>query len=580
MRFGLLVFSLLIPVVARADMSKLVPGASPGLRRSTGIATEHFPSSSDDRFWIFGGYISQGNGSEVSETWNYSTVSNTWVQVTPTATPQGARERHGLGWEPIQNRLVLFGGMRKPNQFSVTYFNDVYGYDPVANVWELYTASGTPPTNRIDVSMVWAPDRSAFIVFGGSQDALGTGGARFNNLFELKVNATAKTATWTPLTPTGTPPSNRGAACAGYDTVRNRLILFGGEVSNATMIADVYEWDSATNAWSQPTNVTNMPTARGFAACIWEPGVNRLLLYGGENGNPLAGGAAYDPVNAQWTTLNFATNAGPHTDALGTYSEFYVGMIFFGGRTAASTYTNETWLTQLIGATPAANAGPDQTQPEGKTVLLDGLGSTDPYGLTLTYQWTQQSGPIVSLSGANTAGASFTAPQVSATTQLNFNLQVSNGSAVSNDTVSISVIDTGVMTGSDGGSDGGFIGIDGGSGDGGLSSDGGSGQDAGASDAGELDGGGADAGELDGGSADAGEVDGGDAGEVDAGASDGGADDGGTADGGGVDGGADDPPVAGRYSVSCSCDLVSVNPLVAIALVAAARFRKRRSATG
>src|SRR4051812_18723089 len=92
---------LIASAAAHADMSQIMPSASPTNRRSTGIATEHFTASSDDRFWIFGGFVNQGNGSEISETWNYSTVTNTWVQVTPTATPQGTRERHALSFEPL-----------------------------------------------------------------------------------------------------------------------------------------------------------------------------------------------------------------------------------------------------------------------------------------------------------------------------------------------------------------------------------------------------------------------------------------------------------------------------------------------
>jgi K319L-like, PKD domain/Calx-beta domain len=60
---------------------------------------------------------------------------------------------------------------------------------------------------------------------------------------------------------------------------------------------------------------------------------------------------------------------------------------------------------------PIANAGADQTVDSGATVNLDGTGSTDPNaGDTLNYSWSQTSGPPVTLTGANTATPSFTAP--------------------------------------------------------------------------------------------------------------------------------------------------------------------------
>jgi hypothetical protein len=71
---------------------------------------------------------------------------------------------------------------------------------------------------------------------------------------------------------------------------------------------------------------------------------------------------------------------------------------------------------------PTADAGPDQTVASGAVVSLDGTGSTDPESDTLTYAWTQTGGPAVTLTGANTATPSFTAPAGPAT--LTFDLQV------------------------------------------------------------------------------------------------------------------------------------------------------------
>jgi hypothetical protein len=87
---------------------------------------------------------------------------------------------------------------------------------------------------------------------------------------------------------------------------------------------------------------------------------------------------------------------------------------------------------------PNANAGFDQSVTPGALVRLDGRGSTDPEGLPLTYSWTQTSGPEVTLSGANTATPTFTAPTGGAT--LTFQLEVCNtDSLCDTDTVAIIV---------------------------------------------------------------------------------------------------------------------------------------------
>ena len=88
---------------------------------------------------------------------------------------------------------------------------------------------------------------------------------------------------------------------------------------------------------------------------------------------------------------------------------------------------------------PVADAGPDQTVDAGDSVSLDGGGSSDPDGDTLTYAWTQTSGPSVTLSGASSAAPSFTAPNAAAT--LVFSLTVNDGTDDSApDTVTVTVI--------------------------------------------------------------------------------------------------------------------------------------------
>ena len=73
---------------------------------------------------------------------------------------------------------------------------------------------------------------------------------------------------------------------------------------------------------------------------------------------------------------------------------------------------------------PVANAGPDQTVNENKTVTLNGTKSSDPDGTIQSYIWTQTAGPKVNLTSANTPTPSFIAPHILADTTLTFNIKV------------------------------------------------------------------------------------------------------------------------------------------------------------
>jgi hypothetical protein len=88
---------------------------------------------------------------------------------------------------------------------------------------------------------------------------------------------------------------------------------------------------------------------------------------------------------------------------------------------------------------PNAVAGANQTVASGAQVSLDGSASNDPNGDTLTYQWTQLSGSPVTLTNANTASASFTAPTVNSDSLMRFELTVSDGLLLNSAETSVTV---------------------------------------------------------------------------------------------------------------------------------------------
>jgi hypothetical protein len=83
----------------------------------------------------------------------------------------------------------------------------------------------------------------------------------------------------------------------------------------------------------------------------------------------------------------------------------------------------------------SAFAGADQQVLQETTVTLDGTGSTGPI---TSYSWTQTAGPAVTLTGADTAKPTFTAPTGDAT--LEFELTVDGAGGPSTDRAVVTVV--------------------------------------------------------------------------------------------------------------------------------------------
>src|SRR5215210_7354531 len=170
----------------------------------------------------------------------------------------------------------------------------------------------------------------------------------------------------------------------------------------------------------------------------------------------LDGSASTDPdsdtLTYAWTqtagtsaTLSGATSktpsfTAPDVGANGDTLTFELTVNDGNGHTATDTVDIGV-QNVIVNQAPTANAGSDQSVSEGQVVHLDGSASTDPDSDTLTYAWTQTAGTSATLSGADSATPSFTAPDVGANGDtLTFELTVTdNDGATATDTIGVTV---------------------------------------------------------------------------------------------------------------------------------------------
>lgn len=173
----------------------------------------------------------------------------------------------------------------------------------------------------------------------------------------------------------------------------------------------------------------------------------------------IAGRATFSGVNAGWETINFgdtlngnqvqfrfriATDSAVVPDPVsGFASGWYIDDITFTN-TQTSLFSDvvagDTFAcdNRLPSVTTVASA---ESVKEGESVTLTATAVDANEADTLTYVWTQTSGTEATLTGADTATASFSAPLVSADEALEFTVTVNDGTADVVSNVSVTVTD-------------------------------------------------------------------------------------------------------------------------------------------
>jgi hypothetical protein len=356
-----------------------------------------------DRMVVFGGY----SPSSLNDVWALSLAGTpVWTQLTPSGTPPSARSAHSAIYDPARDRMVVFGGD------SGSYLNDVWALSLAGTpAWTQLTPSGTPPSARYEHSAIYDPVRDRMVVFGGYS------GSYFNDVWALSL---AGTPAWMQLTPSGTPPSTRRIHNAIYDPLRDCMVVFGGYNSGAGAFNDVWALSLAgALAWAELTPSGAPPSGRYEHSAIYDPVRDRMLVFGGHSGSYLSGSYLSDV----WALSLAGTPAWTQLIPSGTtpiarfghsaiYDPVRDRMVVFGGY--SGSYFNDVWAlslagtpawTELIlsGTPPIVRAGHSAIYDpvRDRMVVFGGSGLNDVWELSLagTPDWTELTPPGTPPSG-------------------------------------------------------------------------------------------------------------------------------------------------------------------------------------
>lgn len=114
------------------------------------------------------------------------------------------------------------------------------------------------PIARLEAPTVYDSVNQRVLVFGGYDHNYN----RNNEVWEY----TPATQTWRNVTPTGPAPVPRSGSAMAYDPVRGRAVLFGGLNDSRSFLGDTWVWNCSARTWTQVasggTAGINKPEAR------------------------------------------------------------------------------------------------------------------------------------------------------------------------------------------------------------------------------------------------------------------------------------------------------------------------------
>jgi hypothetical protein len=291
------------------------------------------------RMILFGGFTAVGASNDLWELTLPPSGSPAWTLLTPSGTPPSARGGHSAIYDPIGKRMIVFGGD------DGTLPTTVHALDLSTLSWSTLSVSGSPPAGRTYHGAVYVPDPSnpRMIVFGGNNLS-----APFSDVWQLTLPVSG-TPTWTQLSPADS-PGVRDRHVLVYDSANGRLLTFGGNDGNAG-------GDPYTNAtWAltlsplqwTPLAPSNPPFPRYGSAAIFDATHRRLTLFGGDDTTIPMDNAVWILGPSAWSTP--AVSGGPPPGRYGhsaIYDELNRRMVIFGGLDEMFTPLDDTWALDL-----------------------------------------------------------------------------------------------------------------------------------------------------------------------------------------------------------------------------------------
>ena len=237
----------------------------------------------------------------------------------------GVRNAHGMVYDSHRQRVILFGGADAAKVCS-----DTWEWD--GRRWTLVSVHGPGP--RTFPAMAYDSVRRRVVMFGGNRVLFGRTPQDNKYLDDTWEWDGRK---WTEIKVSGPPP--RAEAVMVFDSQRGRTVLFGGHSRSEqrrNWLGDTWEWDG--KSWIQ-IDVPG-PSPRNGAAAAYDSLRKRVVLFGGSTEHGVSG-ETWEWNGREWSE-NQAANTEGRFNSVMAFDAVRARMVRFGGRFGGKAY-GDTW---------------------------------------------------------------------------------------------------------------------------------------------------------------------------------------------------------------------------------------------
>ena len=296
-----------------ANNTALDTGARYDPAADTWTPTATGPSTPDARWWhtavwtgtemiVWGGY--DVSDQRIASGGRYDPRTDGWIATTMESLEP--RWEHTAVWTGVE--MIVWGG---ETNTPVGELRDGARYTPATGSWSFTELGPDTPTARRYHTAVWTG--TEMIVWGGN------GGWDTGARYDPSMNA------WSPVR-TGPVPEPREAHTAVW--TGTEMIVWGGYNISGLRVNTGGRYDPVADAWLPTSTGASVPSGRVSHTAVWDG--NEMLIWGGNDGSPVATGGRYDPVADGWVATSTAVGVPGGRDS---HTAVWTGneMIVWGG---------------------------------------------------------------------------------------------------------------------------------------------------------------------------------------------------------------------------------------------------------